>query len=110
MQNIANRTGKPIRHPEREKIVETMKKYGMEFGPNTEVLSVCAQLSVHFLNENDIPNALQALKMTYNLTRDEKIKEIILKYDPKAERLVPDQKPVGEEGKPNITQTINEDK
>ena len=110
MQEIANRSGKPVRHPEREQIVEAMKKYGMEFGPNEEVLSVCAQLSVHFLSVNDIPNALQALKMTYNLTRDEKIKEIILKYDPKAERLVPKQEKLNEDGKPNITQTINENK
>ena len=110
MQNIANRTNKPIRHPEREKVIETMKKYGIEYGVNTDVLSVCAQLAVHYLGEKDIPNALQALKMTYNLTRDEKIKEMILKYDPNAERLVPDQKPVSENGKPNITQTVNEDK
>ena len=106
MQNIAERTGKPIRHASREQIVETMKKYDIDFGPNEEVISVCAQLSMHYLTENDITNALQALKMTYNLTRDEKIKDIILKYDPKAEQVVP--KPAEGEGKPNITQTINE--
>lgn len=110
MQELANRKGSPIVRPERDQIVEVMKKYDMEFGPNEDVVSVCAQLSVHYLGEKDIPNALNAMKMTYNLTRDEKIKELILKYDPNAERLVPDQKPVEEGGKPNITQTVNEDK
>ena len=109
MQNIANRSGKPIRHPDREKVVETMKKYDIEYGPNKDVISVCAQLSMHYLNENDIPNALQALKMTYNLTLDDNIKDIILKYDPKAARIVPKQEAEKSEDKPNITQTINED-
>lgn len=109
MQALANKKGSPIVRPEREQIVAAMKKYDIDFGPDQEVVSVCAQLSVHYLGENDIPNALQALKMTYNLTRDEKIKEIILKYDPEAERLVPKQEPV-EEGKQGITQTINENK
>ena len=111
MKELANKKGSPIVRPEREQIVEAMKKYDIEFGPNEDVVSVCAQLSVHYLGEKDIPNALQALKMTYNLTRDEKIKEIILKYDPDAERLVPDQKPVeDDDSKPDITQTVNEDK
>ena len=109
MQALANKKGSPIVRPEREQIVEAMKKYDIEFGPNEDVVSVCAQLSVHYLGEKDIPNALQAMKMTYNLTRDEKVKELILKYDPNAERLVPNQTPVEEDGKPNITQTVNEE-
>lgn len=109
MQALAQKKGSPIVRPEREQIVAVMKKYDIEFGPNEDVVSVCAQLSIHFLSEQDIPNALQAMKMTYNLTRDEKIKELILKYDPNAERLVPDQKPVEDGAKPNITQTVNDD-
>ena len=109
MQALANKKGSPIVRPEREQIVEAMKKYDIEFGPNEDVVSVCAQLSVHYLGEKDIPNAIQAMKMTYNLTRDEKVKELILKYDPNAERLVPNQTPVEEGGKPNITQTVNEE-
>ena len=46
--------------------------------------------------------------MTYNLTRDEEIKKIILQYDPKAEQLVPKQEPVAGEGRPDITQTVND--
>ena len=42
--------------------------------------------------------------MTYNLTRDEKVKEIILKYEPDAKMAVP----VQEGEKPNITQTVND--
>ncbi len=108
MRDLVQRKGSPIKQPTREEIVETMKKYGIDFGPNEDVVSVAAQLSANYLMEEDIPNALMALKMTYNLTRDEEIKKIILKYEPDAQQLVPNQEPVAEEGKPNITQTVNE--
>ena len=85
-------------------MVEALKKYDFEFGPNEDVISVAAQLSANYLIEQDIPNALKALKMTYNLTRDEKVKEIILKYEPDAKMAVP----VQEDEKPNITQTVND--
>ena len=85
-----------------------MKKYDVPFGPNEDVVSVAAQLSANYIRENDIPNALMALKMTYNLTRDEEIKKIILRYEPNAEQIVPVQEPADGEGKPNITQTVND--
>ncbi len=87
LQDIAQRKGSPIVQPSKEQIISVMKKYEMEFGVNKDVLSVAAQLSVHYLQKEDIPNALVALKMTYNLTRDEKVKEIIQKYEPMAERM-----------------------
>lgn len=106
MRDLAERKGSPIRKPEREEIIETMKKYDIPFGPNEDVVSVAAKLSATYLMDNDIPNALMALKMTYNLTLDENIKNIILKYEPNAPKLVP--KPEAGEGeKPNITQTVN---
>ena len=52
-----------------------------------------------------IPNALKALKMTYNLTRDEKVKEIILKYEPDAKTLAEEYE---SSGGAKITQTVNE--
>lgn len=105
LRDIANRKGSPIKQPTQEEIVEVMKKYDFEFGPNEDVISVAAQLSANYLIDQDIPNALKALKMTYNLTRDEKVKEIILKYEPDAKMAVPAQE---EGGKPNITQTVND--
>lgn len=108
LRDIAERKGSPIKQPSRDEIVEVMKKYDIDFGPNEDVVSVAAQLSANYLMEKDIPNALMALKMTYNLTRDEEIKKIILQYDPNAEQLVPKQEPVAEEGRPNITQTVND--
>ncbi|WP_297960466.1 tetratricopeptide repeat protein [uncultured Ruminococcus sp.] len=108
LRDIAERKGSPIKQPSRDEIIEVMKKYDIEFGPNEDVVSVAAQLSANYLMEKDIPNALMALKMTYNLTRDEEIKKIILQYDPKAEQLVPKQEPVAGEGRPDITQTVND--
>ena len=104
LRDIANRKGSHITKPSHEQIVEVMKKYDFGFGPDQDVISVAAQLSANYLIEQDIPNALKALKMTYNLTRDEKVKEIILKYEPYAKLVVP-----GQEGeKPNITQSVND--
>lgn len=109
LRDLAQRKGSPVIQPTRDQIIAIMKKYDIEFGANPDVISVAAQLSMNYLSENDIPNALNALKLTYNLTRDEKIKNIILKYDPTAARLVPNQesKPVDDDFKPNITQTVN---
>ena len=103
LRDIANRKGSHITKPSQEQIMEVMKKYDFEFGPDKDVISVAAQLSANYLIEQDIPNALKALKMTYNLTRDEKVKEVILKYEPDAKMAVP----VQEDEKPNITQTVN---
>ena len=104
IQHVADLKGTPVKVPPQETVVETMKKYGMEFGPDKNVISVAAQLSMHFLSENDIPNALQALKMTFNLTQDESVKKLILKYDPKAATM----KPYAESEKPDIKQTVND--
>lgn len=104
LRDIANRKGSHIKQPTQEEINEAMKKYDFEFGPNADVISVAAQLSANYLFEQDIPNALKALKMTYNLTRDEKVKEIILKYEPDAKM----EGTAQEGGKPDITQTVND--
>ena len=105
LRDIANRKGSPIKQPTQEEINEVMKKYDFEFGPNEDVVSVAAQLSANYLIDQDIPNALKALKMTYGLTRDEKVKDIILKYEPDAKFGVSAQE-MG--GTPDITHTVNE--
>ena len=107
LRDIAQRKGSPVRKPTQEEIIRVMEKYDFEFGPNQEVISVAAQLSANYLADDDIPNALMALKMTYNLTRDEKVKNIILKYEPDAPQFAPaPEEPSAE--KPDITQTVNE--
>ncbi|MBO5104779.1 MAG: tetratricopeptide repeat protein, partial [Ruminococcus sp.] len=103
MRNLAQLKGSPLKMFTHEQIISVFKKYDIEFGPNPEVIKVAAQLSAHYLGERDIPNALNALKITYNLTRDEKVKNIILKYEPES---VKDFVPVND-GKPNITKTVN---
>ncbi len=82
MKHLADLMGRPIVKPSQEKIEEVMGKYDIKFGPNREVISAAAQLASKFLQEGDIPNALPALKITYNLTLDEEVKKIILKYEP----------------------------
>lgn len=87
LQHLADLKGSPIIRPEHEQVVEVLQKYDMELGPHPDVVSVCAKLSAHYLQENDIPNALHAMKMTYILTLDENVKSLILKLDPSAKRL-----------------------
>ncbi len=105
MQHLADLKGSPIIRPDHAEVVEVLKKYDMELGPNQEVVTVAAELAAHYLQENDIPNAVNALKITYNLTLDENIKNLIIKYDPNAQRYVRKDN-VKEER--NITQTVNE--
>lgn len=89
IRHAADLWGKPAVRPSHEKIVETMKKWDIEFGPNQDVISVSAQLAADCLSRNDIQNAVQAMKITYNLTLDEEVKNLILKYDPQAVRIIP---------------------
>ena len=91
MQHLSDLKGSPIIRPTQQQLINTMKKYDIEFGPDKTVIEVCAQLSSYFLSRKDFPNALQALKMTYNLTRDEHVKELILKIDPNSPMFRPAQ-------------------
>ncbi len=103
MRHLAQLKGTPLKVFNHEQIISVFKKYDMEFGFNPEVIKVASQLAAYYLGERDIPNALNALKITYNMTRDEKVKNIILKYEPESAK---DFVPVSE-GKPNITKTVN---
>ena len=105
LRDVAERKGSPIKPPTQEDINEVMKKYDIPYGPNEDVVSVAAKLAANYLMEKDIPNALKALKLTYNLTRDEEIKKVILKYEPDAPQVKNGDEATGEQ--PNITQTVN---
>lgn len=106
LRGIAQMTGKPVKQPTFDEIKAVLAKYDMEFGPDKDVIAVAAQLSSHYLMNKDINNALKSMKLLYNLTRDEKVKELILRYDPKAREVDSTGNPVEE--KPNITRTVNE--
>jgi tetratricopeptide (TPR) repeat protein len=93
MQHLANLKGSPIVKPPMEKIVEVMKKYDIEYGPDKHVIEVSAQLAAHYMGMNDISNAVQAMKITYNLTLDKDIKKLILQYDPESKMLRPETAP-----------------
>ncbi len=106
LKGIAERKGTPIVKPTHEQIMAVMKKYEIEFGPDKRVIEAAAQLASNLLIKKDIPNALNALKLLYNLTRDEKIRDMILKYEPNAPQFAP--RTESKEDKPNITRTVNE--
>ena len=91
MKHLSDLKGSPIMRPTHQQLINTMKKYDIDFGPDKTVIEVCAQLSSYFLSRKDYPNALQALKMTYNLTRDEHVKDLILKIDPNSPMFIPKQ-------------------
>ena len=99
--------GKPIIPPTPDQIKETIAKYDMSFGPDQKVIETAAALASSFLTQNDIPNAVKAMKILYNITLDEKVKELILRYDPNAVQVDAEGNPM-QAGKPNITQTVNE--
>lgn len=103
MRNLAQMKGTPLRQYTNDEIINIFEKYEMKFGFNPEVIRVASELSAYYLAEKNIPDALKALKMTYNMTRDENIKNIILKYEPDAEK-----NPLKADGeKTDIEQTIN---
>lgn len=106
LRGIAQLQNKPIEKPSHEQIMAVMKKYGIEFGPSKDVIGVAAQVASNFMIKKDIPNAVMALKLLYNITRDEEVKKLILQYDPKARLVRDDGTPLDE--KPNITVTRNE--
>ena len=107
LRDVAERKGSPIKAPTQNEINETMKKYEIPYGPNEDVVSVAAKLSASYLMDKDIPNALKALKLTYNLTRDEEIKKVILKYEPDA-RMTASGADEESAEKPDITQSVND--
>ncbi len=111
MKHLTDLKGTPIIKPSREKMIEVMKKYEMEYGPSKPVIEVAAALATHYIKINDIPNALNALKITYNLTLDQNVKKLILSYEPMAKIMRPDPKNVdaAQINRSNITQTKKED-
>lgn len=102
MRHLAQLKGTPLKQFSHEQIMDIFKKYEFDFAFNPYVIKVAAQLSAYYLGNRDIPNALNALKITYNMTRDEQIKKVILKYEPDAEKY-----PLKDDDKPNIKQTVN---
>lgn len=102
MRHLAQLKGTPLKQFSHEQIMDVFKKYDINFAFNPDVIKVASQLAAYYLGKRDIPNALNALKITYNMTRDEQVKKIILKYEPDAEK-----HPLRDYDVPNITQTIN---
>jgi len=102
MQHLADLMGRPLIRPSVQQARTAAEKHDIQFGPNPEVIELAAALGSHYLLENNIPDALKAMKIAYNLTLDDNIKRIILQYEP--------IEPPAEEGDRSvIKQTINND-
>ncbi len=89
MKHLTDLKGSPIAKPSQQKVIDTMKKYDIEYGPDKTVIEVAAQLASHYIIKKDVQNALNALKITYNLTLDEGVKKLILQLDPNSPILRP---------------------
>lgn len=108
LKHLADLKGTPVTKPSQQKVIDTMKKYEIEYGPDQKVIEVAAQLASHYIIKKDIPNALNALKITYNLTLDEGVKKLILQLDPNSPMLRPKNEDEAETRRANITKTVND--
>lgn len=81
LRNIVTITGQKLVVPNKEKIDRTFSKYDTAYGADQKVIEIAAVLAQQYIENNDIKNALYCLKIIYGLTNDEKIKDIILKYE-----------------------------
>ncbi|MCM1132122.1 MAG: tetratricopeptide repeat protein [Ruminococcus flavefaciens] len=106
INHVTNLKGTPAVMPSREKIISTLKKYDIEFGPNQKVIETTAQLATYYLGRKNIPDAVMALKIMYSLTMDEEIKNLIIRLDPKSARPAPSDSKA-ESNRANITKTDN---
>lgn len=96
MQHLADLKGSPLVRPTIEQTTEVMEKYDIAFGADPTVIELASNLAEFNLRHNNIPDAVRAMKIVYNLTLNEDLKKIILSYEPE------------EEGdRSGITQTIN---
>ncbi len=98
LKGIAEKKGEPIKRPSHEEIMEVFGKYDIEYGPSKDAIAAAAQLSVDLLQKKNIGEALKALKLLYNLTLDERVKDAILKYDPNSELYVPEKRKKAQSG------------
>ncbi len=84
MQHVASLKGTPVTMKSRNEIIKTMKKYDINFGADQKVIEMASQLSAYYMAQKDNLNAVNTLKILYNLTLDEDVKNLILKLDPKS--------------------------
>ena len=109
MQHLADLKGSPVTYIGKDKVKEILEdKYDIHFGPDPDVIRVASELAAVFIKNQDLPNALQALKLTYNLTLDENIKKMIFKYDPTAAmQFAEEEKRINEIKKKNQAENNN---
>ena len=98
MQHLADLKGSIITRPSIEKTIEVMEKYDIAFGADPTVIELASNLAEFNLRHNNIPDAVNAMKIVYNLTLNEDLKKIILSYEG-------DDPVMGDRS--GITQTIN---
>lgn len=107
MRNLAQIKGTPLKTYNHEQLKAVFEKYDMPMGFNREVIRVASELSAYYLTKDDIPNALNALKITYCMTQDEQVKNLILKYEPESAKVFEKENEDENTRRQNITKTDN---
>ena len=76
---INNATNGEIPEPSIEQAEEYSKKYGFPMGPDRDILGLSCAYGKHLLEENEPNAASYFLSITYGLTGEPDIKEVIEK-------------------------------
>jgi tetratricopeptide (TPR) repeat protein len=74
---ISQKTGKSIKEPDVNEIEKIVENIGIKLGANEIIISVAISFAFEALNNNNNEVAKHFFKISYDLTKDEKIKEII---------------------------------
>ena len=81
-------TKKKIVPPLREEVLEAFKKYDVVNGPNPEVYNIAYSLAQYCIDKNAGPEEiLYYLRITYDLTHNPEVKELLDKYEEMAKNL-----------------------
>lgn len=86
--HIMSITKKKIVPPLREEVLAAFKKYDVVNGPNPEVYNVAYSLAQYCIDKNAGPEEiLYYLRITYDLTHNPEVKELLDKYEEMAKNL-----------------------
>jgi len=88
LAHLAHISGKKLTPSDKQTTDAVFEKYGISYGAEEMIISVAAQLANNALTANNIREGLIYLKILYGVTNDPEIRDVILKYDPDAEKRI----------------------
>lgn len=77
MNYIEHMSDKPIKIPEFDEFHRVADQYGFPTGPSNEVIQIAQDYANYYLNSGKKDYAVYFLKILYDLTEDEKVKNIL---------------------------------